>query len=97
MYSEKRTYTEEEYRLGLLEQSQKGILQAITKLDKRFDDLDKKLDKKFDAIDRKFDGVDKKFEGIRKEMKSDFRWMLTIVAGLFATLGGIIAHGFHWF
>lgn len=37
--------------------------------------------------------MDKGFYDLRKDMKSDFRWLLTIIAGL----GAIMAHGFHWF
>ncbi len=37
--------------------------------------------------------MDKGFDDIRKDMKSDFRWILTIITGL----GAIMAHGFHWF
>lgn len=101
MYTEKRTYTEEEYRLGLLEQCNVGILETLTRIDKRLNSIENKMDAKFTAlenkIDTKFDIIDIKLDDIRKEAKSDFRWLLGIMGALSATLGGIVAHGFHWF
>lgn len=44
-------------------------------------------------MDKGFDEIRQEIGSIRKEMKSDFRWTLTIIAGL----GAIMAHGFHWF
>lgn len=37
--------------------------------------------------------MDKQFDELRRTMKTDFKWILTIIAGL----GAIMAHGFHWF
>ena len=51
------------------------------------------IEKRFDKIDERFDKLDNELKGIRKDMKSDFRWILTIISGL----GAIMAHGFHWF
>lgn len=90
MYSEKRTYTEEEYRLGLLEQTNVGILETLDKIDNRLNQIERKLDNKFDVIEVKFDDI-------RKEMKSDFRWVLFVMGTLSTALTGIVAHGFHWF
>lgn len=59
---------------------------AIVSIDKRFDKIDNDL--------KDFRGeILSEFKQIRKEMKSDYRWLLTIIAGL----GAIMAHGFHWF
>jgi hypothetical protein len=44
-------------------------------------------------LDKQFDELKSDIKEIRHEMKLDFRWTLTIIAAL----GGIMAHGFHWF
>jgi hypothetical protein len=44
-------------------------------------------------FEKKFDKLDSDIANIHKDLKSDFRWILIIIAGLAA----IIAHGFHWF
>jgi hypothetical protein len=48
--------------------------------------------------------IDKKLDDIEKNMRSDFRWVLSLLIGLagfiftgFVGLGAIMAHGFHWF
>ncbi len=58
-------------------------------MEKRFD----KVDSRFDRIDIRFEKIDNEFKEIRKEMKSDFRWLLAMITAV----GGIMAHGFHWF
>jgi hypothetical protein len=37
--------------------------------------------------------IETEIKDSRKEMRSEFKWILAIIAGL----AGIIAHGFHWF
>ena len=69
-------------RLALLEQTNEHIYEVLNRIDKRFD-----------RMDERFDGMELDFKGLRSEMKSDFRWLLTIMAGI----AGIMAHGFHWF
>jgi hypothetical protein len=44
-------------------------------------------------IEKRFDKIDDKFDRISKDMKFDFRFLL----GAICILGGIMAHGFHWF
>jgi archaellum component FlaC len=89
-----------ETRVALLEMSVSNINQTLirieAKMDKGFDDINKRfdsIDKRFGDVDKKFEGIDKKFDDFRKDMRSDFRWILTIIAGLSA----VMAHGFHWF
>jgi uncharacterized coiled-coil protein SlyX len=36
---------------------------------------------------------EKRFDKLEDKMDSQFKWLLTIIAGL----GFIMAHGFHWF
>jgi hypothetical protein len=34
---------------------------------------------------------------LRQETHRDFRWVLGILLGAWASLLGVMAHGFHWF
>jgi hypothetical protein len=37
--------------------------------------------------------IETEIKDSRKEMRSEFKWILAIIAGL----AGVMAHGFHWF
>ena len=83
----------DEVRLALLEQSINNIDATLIRFEKRFD-----------SIDNEFKDIKTEFKEVRKEMKSDFRWIFGLTLGLGGTglgfilgLGGIMAHGFHWF
>jgi len=41
--------------------------------------------------------IENELKEIRKEMKSDSRWLLSVIIAAFTGLAGIMAHGFHWF
>ena len=47
-------------------------------------------------FEKRFDRIDDQFEAIKDNMKSDFRWLVTIFGSLILGLSGIMAHGFHW-
>lgn len=79
----------EEVRLALLEQSINNINNTMLRFEKTFE----KIDRTFERIDKKFDQIENELKGIRKDLKNDTRWLLTVIAAL----GGIMAHGFHWF
>ena len=56
-----------------------------------------------DRIDRRFDSIDRRLETIERNQRSDFRWLLGVIIGgyasllgLYASLLGVMAHGFHW-
>jgi predicted nuclease with TOPRIM domain len=44
-------------------------------------------------LEKKFDKIDDQFNEVKKEMRYDFKFLLTAIAGLAA----VMAHGFHWF
>ena len=90
MFSEKRTYTEEEYRLGLLENKMDDIGETLKEIKSELKEM------RTDISGLRIDMCSGVTE-IRKEMKSDFRWLLGVMGVLSATTGGIVAHGFHWF
>ena len=48
-------------------------------------------------FEKRFDNNDNEFKSIQLEMRSDFRWLVSIFSGLMLSLAGIMAHGFHWF
>jgi hypothetical protein len=54
-------------------------------------------------IERRLDSVDQRFDVLVAAQRADFRWMVGIMfAGFSATIGGfatmlgVMAHGFHW-
>ena len=51
------------------------------------------LERSIDGINDTLKEIKQDLKDMRKEMKSDFRWLLTIIGGL----GFVMAHGFHWF
>jgi hypothetical protein len=51
------------------------------------------LEQSIGTINQTLIRIENEIKDIRKDMKTDFRWLLTIIAGL----GAIMAHGFHWF
>lgn len=98
--AEKKTYSEEEYRLGLLEQTTENINQTLNRLENKIDKRFDAIDKKFDAIDRRFDAIDKRFIEVGKESKSDFRWIMGSIFGIYITIMGVcvtaLVKSMHW-
>jgi septal ring factor EnvC (AmiA/AmiB activator) len=90
MTSEKiKDHYSDDVRLALLEQSINNINNTMIRFEKTFE----RIERKFEKIDERFDRIDDELKGIRRELKNDTRWLLTVIAAL----GGIMAHGFHWF
>jgi hypothetical protein len=54
-------------------------------------------------IERRLDVVDQRFDVLAASQRADFRWLVGIMFGGFsatiagfATMLGVMAHGFHW-
>jgi uncharacterized coiled-coil protein SlyX len=75
-----------ETRVALLEAAIVGINQTLIR-------IETKIDRQFDDLKSDIKDIRRELKDIRRDMASDFRWTLTIIAAL----GGIMAHGFHWF
>lgn len=93
-----------ETRVALLEMCVSNINKTMERMEAKIDmhhrdnysyieRLEDTMDKGFSDARAEMLDMRKDINEIRKEMKSDFRWLLTIIAAL----GGIMAHGFHWF
>jgi hypothetical protein len=83
-----------EARVAVLEQIARDTAATLQRLERRFD----AVDHRFDNVDRRIDAV-----AVAEAQRAEFRWLLGVVLGGFATvLGGIgamlgvMAHGFHW-
>jgi hypothetical protein len=100
-------YTDD-VRLALLEQSINNINNTLLRFEKRFD----QIDLRFDNLNSELKSVLKDFRvdlndiqaenksdinDLRNDIKADFRWFISIFGGLLLSLGGMMAHGFHWF
>jgi archaellum component FlaC len=52
-----------------------------------------RFDKRFDSIDKRFESLDEKITSLNNRIWSNFLWVMSAFAGLFA----MIAHALHWF
>lgn len=50
-----------------------------------------------DRLDRRMDGVASEMRDLRSDQRTDFRWLMGIMLGTWASTMAIMAHGFHWF
>lgn len=76
----------DEVRLALLEQSINNINDTMVRFERRFDQIDAKfdhIDSKFNHIDAKFNHIDSKFEQLRAEGRSQHKWTLSLISGLY--------------
>ncbi len=75
-------YNQEQLDIALVRQKQDLTTQTLIHIEKRMDHIDQRMDK-----------IDTDVKDVRKEVRSNFYWLLSSMAGL----GVIIAHGFKWF
>ena len=73
------------------------INKRMDRMDSKFDRMDDKFDKMHDKMEKGFDELRGEMKGMKNEMNSDFKWLLGLIIGSFASLSGIMARGFHWF
>ncbi|MFQ5830594.1 MAG: hypothetical protein ACE5JD_15790 [Candidatus Methylomirabilia bacterium] len=66
------------------------ISKRIDDVHKRFDDLRGDVNRRFDDLDRRFDEVNRRFDQVfvelrelRADMRSHFRWTVTIMVAIF--------------
>jgi len=62
-----------------------------------------RIERRFETIDRRSESLDRRIDVLTSEHRADFRWLLGVMLGGFATmLGGfgamlgVMAHDFHW-
>ncbi len=83
-------------RLALLEQSIGHINETMIRIEKRFD----AIDFRFDRMEKRLDSIEERvssgFIRLDQKIDSNFQWLLGIYIGGFASLFGIVAHGFNW-
>ena len=70
-----------------------GIETRVALLEMSIANINQTLIRIESKMDSQIIEIKNEIKEIRKDMKSDFRLILTIIAAL----GGIMAHGFHWF
>jgi hypothetical protein len=95
-----------ESRIAMLEQIARSTTAGLENIDRRMDGFDHRMD----GFDRRMDGFDRRLEGVERRMdviiagqRADFRWIVGLiltciftVLGVFGTMLGVTAHGFHW-
>ncbi len=78
-----------EARVAVLEQIARSTAAAIDRIERRLETMDVAHRA---AIDR----LERRIEAIEAAHRADFRWLLGIMFGAWASLLGVMAHGFHW-
>ncbi len=77
-----------------------GITQELRRLaeriDHKFDKIEDKFNKIEEKIESKFDRIDQRFLEMDRKIDSNFKWLLGIMLGGFASTLGLIAHAVHW-
>ena len=88
-----------EARVAVLEEIARHTAMGLDRLERRFDTVDRR----FEAVDRRFEAIDRRFEALETQHRAEFRWLLGVMLGGFATMLGafggmlaVMAHGFHW-
>ncbi len=88
-----------ESRVTALEHIARTTAATLERLERRFE----AIDRRFEVIDRRFEAIDRRIDTLTSEHRADFRWLLGVMLGGFATMIGgfgamlgVMAHGFHW-
>ena len=62
-----------------------------------------RIERRLDLFDRRFEAVERRIDVVAATQRSDLRWLLGVMFGGFsatiagfATMLGVMAHGFHW-
>jgi hypothetical protein len=95
-----------ESRVAMLEQIARTTTLGLERLDQRMDSFDHRMggfDRRMDGFDRRMEGVERRMDVMIAGQRADFRWVVGLiltciftVIGLFGTMLGVMAHGFHW-
>jgi hypothetical protein len=95
-----------ENRVAVLEQIAATIVASMERIERRMDGFDHRMEsieRRLDLFDRRMDSFDRRRDMLGARHHNDFKWILSIMfAGFsatlagFATMLGVMAHGFHW-
>ena len=94
-------------RVAVLEEIARHTAETLDRIDRRLDALDQRLDSRLEALERRIMDVDRRFDtrldamdrriaGLDQRMDTHFRWLVGLYLAGFASLLGVMAHGFHW-
>jgi hypothetical protein len=95
-----------ESRVAVLEEIARSSKSAWERIERHLDEhgsrLERRIDEQGTRLERRIDDLGRRIDGVSKEHHADFRWLLGLIIGLFATmlagfsgLLGVMAHGFH--
>ena len=83
-------------RVALLEQANRETREALTRIEQGFERRFDGFERRFDKMDARFDRMDGRIDALGRDARTDFRVLITLGVGGFASLLGAIAHGFRW-
>jgi predicted PurR-regulated permease PerM len=96
----KETFSNDQVRIMMLEQRNENFVGSLNRIEKSIVDLKVEVLTKIDKVEKelsyKIDKVDSRVDKLDNRMDSNFKWVLGIIFTQFATLFGVMAHGFHW-
>jgi hypothetical protein len=55
-----------------------------------------RLDRRIETVERRLDGIAAELRDVRNRQDRDFRWLIGLYLAGYASLLGVMAHGFHW-
>ncbi len=76
-------------RVALLGQATRETRETLARIEQSFE-------RRFDRMDARFDRMDGRIDALGRDARTDFRLLITLGVGGFASLLGAIAHGFRW-
>ena len=83
-------------RVALLEQGNRETRETLIRIEQSFERRFDKIDARFERMDARFDRMDGRIDALGRDARTDFRLLITLGVGGFASLLGAIAHGFRW-
>jgi len=89
-----------EARVAVLEQIARTTVTVLDRIERRLetsvDRIEQRLDRAEASGRADFQRIETRLGAIEANARADYRWVLGIMLGGFASLLGVMAHGFHW-
>ena len=69
---------------------------ALARLEGRFDSMESRFSSLERHFDARFGSLERRMDTLERRQHTDFIALLTIMLGGYASMLGVMAHGFHW-
>lgn len=95
-----------EPRVAVLEQIAVETRDALLRIDRRLDGIERDIKPLLGLpqsyldlgrhCDARFDSLERRMDALERRQHTDFIALLTVMLGGYASMLGVMAHGFHW-